>query len=115
MRFRMSAAMALVVAASLACDTVDTGGVAGPVRDVDVTTPNNTFLPDAVTIPVGGRVMWVGSGVEHNVNFGGVQPDAPSGCGRWSFGDCIRQFPVAGTFNYNCTFHPGMVGRVTVQ
>lgn len=106
--------MALVVAASLACDTVDSGGVTGPVRNVDVTMPGNFFLPEQVTVPVGGKVLWVGSGTEHNVAFSAV-PDAPGGCVRWSFGDCLRTFPVAGTYDYQCTLHPGMIGRVTVQ
>jgi plastocyanin len=26
-----------------------------------------------------------------------------------------RTFPSAGTFQYHCTIHPGMVGTVTVQ
>jgi plastocyanin len=112
-RFRLSVAVALVVVASVACDTVDSAGITGPVRDKTITMPGNTFDPDVVTIPVGGKVLWVGSGVVHNVAFG--SPDAPSGCGNWSFGDCLRTFPVAGIFDYLCTLHPGMVGRVTVQ
>jgi plastocyanin len=108
----MIVAVAFVVAASVACDKTSTGGVFVE-RDETIVMPGNTFSPDAVTIPVGGKVLWVGSGVVHNVVFG--SPDAPSGCGNWAIGDCLRTFPVAGIFDYVCTLHSGMFGRVTAE
>ena len=115
MRFRMSAAVALaVIVVSVACDETTTGGVPSPMRDATVTMGTNFFTPNAVTIPVGGKVLWVYPGSVHNVNFGGVQ-GAPGGCGNFVVGDCLRQFDVAGQFFYNCTLHPGMDGVVSVQ
>ena len=115
MRFRVSALVALVVMAGVACDETSTNGVVTE-RDATITMPGLSFSPSAVTIPVGGRVLWVGSGITHNVSFGGA-PDAPGGCGNWSVGDCLRQFNVAGSFGYICTIpgHGSMVGVVTVQ
>ena len=115
MRFRENVVVALVViAASVACDATDTGGVTSPMRDATVTMGTNFFTPSAVTIPVGGKVLWVYPGSVHNVNFGGV-PNAPGGCGNFVVGDCLLQFNVAGRFFYNCTLHPGMDGVVSVE
>ena len=112
MRFRVIMAVALVVAVSVACDETSTNGVFTE-RDATVVMPGNAFSPLTVTVPVGGKVLWVGSGTVHNVAFG--SPDAPSGCPNWSIGDCLRTFPVAGIFDYICTLHPGMAGRVTAE
>ena len=112
MRFPASLAVALVVVASVACDNTSTNGVFTQ-RDATVTMIGNSFDPVAVTVPVNGKVLWVGSGTTHNVAFGSA--DAPSGCGNWSIGDCLRTFPTAGIFDYVCTLHSGMAGRVTVQ
>ena len=116
MRFRVSAVVALIVAASVACDETSTGGAPSPERDATIVMPGLSFSPDAVTIPVGGKVLWVGSGVIHNVYFGGA-PGSPGGCGDWSIGDCLRQFNVAGSYGYICTIpgHGSMFGVVTVQ
>jgi plastocyanin len=111
-RLRVIVAVALVMAVSVACDETSTNGVFTE-RDATVVMPGNTFSPVSVTIPVGGKVLWVGSGVVHNVVFG--SPDAPSGCGNWAIGDCLRTFPEAGIFDYVCSLHSGMVGRVTVE
>ena len=114
MRFRVILAVALVGAVSVACDDKSTGGITGPERDATVTMGENYFAPRDVTIPVGGKVLWVYSGVRHNVDFG-AQANAPSGCGTFSVGQCLRTFPTAGFFGYDCTLHAGMVGSVTVQ
>jgi plastocyanin len=114
-RFRVISAVALVVAASVACDNTATNGVFTE-RDATIVMPGLSFSPDAVTIPVGGKVLWVGSGVIHNVAFGST-PGAPGGCPNWSVGDCLRQFDVAGAFGYVCTIpgHGSMVGLIRVE
>ena len=82
---------------------------------VTVTTPNNSFSPANVTIPVGGTVTWQIAGSTHNVTFSGTGPtggsigDTPSGS------SVTRTFPAPGTYNYQCTRHSGMSGSVTVQ
>jgi plastocyanin len=83
---------------------------------VTVTTPNETFSPAAVTIPVGGTVTWQFSGTRHNVTFqgttvppGGNVPDQEPGT------SASRSFTAPGTYNYLCSRHGGMTGRVTVQ
>jgi plastocyanin len=80
-----------------------------------VTTPGETFSPSNVTIGVGGTVTWQFSGARHNVTFrataptGGNIPDQEAGT------SASRTFTTAGTYDYECTRHSGMTGRVTVQ
>jgi plastocyanin len=72
------------------------------------------FDPAQVDIAAGGTVNYAWNGVTHNVTFatpgGTVQniPDRSSGTVQVTFG-------TAGTFNYQCTIHPGMNGTVTVH
>lgn len=80
-----------------------------------VTTPNNTFSPERVTIAPGGTVTWQITGATHNITFtdiappGGSIPNTPPG------NSVSRTFPVADSYDYECTLHPGMKGRVVVR
>ncbi len=86
-----------------------------PPNSVSVTTPGLTFSPERVEIRVGWTVIWEFSGTTHNVTFedkappGGNIPDSPPGTVH------SRTFPVAGDYDYECTMHDGMKGRVRVQ
>jgi plastocyanin len=77
-----------------------------------------SFVPTAVSVPVGSTVYWVrlngalsqyddGS---HNVVFSSLTASSPTLAQyqSWSY-----MFAQAGTFAYSCTFHPGMNGQVT--
>jgi plastocyanin len=72
-------------------------------------------LPNQTTVATGGTVTWNNtSGVLHNVTFAaatGVPPDIPD----HASGSNQRTFAVAGAFDYQCTLHVGMTGRITVQ
>ena len=71
------------------------------------------YVPNPVTVSVGGTVTWVNSDVDvHDVTSnsrlwasGNLAPGA-----RFSF-----TFQSAGSFSYLCTLHPNMVGTVVVQ
>ena len=71
------------------------------------------FAPDALTVDAGTTVTWTNTdSVAHTSTS-----DAPgwdSGIvapgGRFS-----RSFQTAGTFQYHCAIHPGMVGTVVVR
>ena len=81
-----------------------------------VSVQNNFFDPASVTVAVGQAVTWVwnSGGSTHNVIF--LAPDvSPANCPTQGSGNCTRTFGTAGTFNYQCTIHPGMSGRVVVQ
>jgi plastocyanin len=72
---------------------------------------DNFFNPTPVQISVGGAVRWLNSGTQaHNsTGPGWASPNL-------NYGQSYdRTFPTAGTFDYECTLHPGMIGRVIVQ
>jgi plastocyanin len=72
------------------------------------------FSPTASTIKVGQVIEWDNTGqVAHNVTFDD-DPDITSD--TMNGGDTYQvKFTKAGTYQFHCTFHPGMEGSVTVQ
>jgi plastocyanin len=97
---------------------VGCGGDDGPSEPTDggadatVAVENNLFSPSAVSVPINGTVTWQwnSGGVAHNVTFA----DGAPGSGDRSSGTFERLFSTPGAFNYQCTIHPGMAGRVDV-
>lgn len=79
---------------------------------VDATT-SLTFSPSSVDIVVGGSVTWNFQTL-HNVTFA-FAPGVPANIPNTSSGSVGRSFNTAGTFNYQCTLHPGMNGVVIVH
>lgn len=82
------------------------------VADVEA-TEGNAFNPSSVDIRTGGTVSWAFKGVTHNVTFSAT--GAPGNIGNSTGTTVSRTFGSAGTFNYQCTLHPGMAGRVVVH
>jgi plastocyanin len=85
-----------------------------PVATNDVAIKNFVFSPANITVKKGTAVTWVNQdSTAHTVteNDGQTGPDSgPMANGQsYSF-----TFDTAGTFKYHCTFHPEMVGTVTV-
>lgn len=91
-------------------------------KTVDVNAKDDVFDPNGIQVDVGTTVTWHNAGQNvHNVqpmndteNFGGSTPFgaqadkfAPGATYSFTFG-------TAGTFNYTCTLHTGMNGRVVV-
>jgi plastocyanin len=81
-----------------------------------VRVANNSFTPNAITIPNGTVVTWEWQGTTsaHNVTFAAVT-GAPTNIGNQTTGSAQRTFNTAGTFNYQCTNHAGMTATVTVN
>jgi quinohemoprotein ethanol dehydrogenase len=71
------------------------------------------YTPQVVQVPVGTTLTWK--------NDGAVVHTATASDGSWDTGDIVGggtasvEFDVAGTYNFNCTPHPWMLGRVIVQ
>jgi plastocyanin len=86
----------------------------GPSTSAVVSMPGNSFVPADVRIAVGGRVTFQFPSIPHNVIFARTTPGAPEDIQVTSNRNVDRVFPVEGSFPYDCTLHPGMVGRVTV-
>lgn len=80
-----------------------------------VTTPNNTFSPERVTIAPGGTVTWQITGATHNITFTDIAPPGGSIPNTAPGNSVSRTFPVADAYDYECTLHPGMKGRVVVR
>jgi len=86
-----------------------------PTSSVTVTTVNTSFSPQTVTIAPGGSVTWQISGARHNVTFSGAAPTGGNVPDTDPGGSATRTFSTAGTYDYQCTRHSGMTGRVVVQ
>ena len=83
----------------------------GPPLLVDVSMQNLAFNPSQVTVAVGGTVRWTNNdGTQHNATGTGIST------GNMDPGQVREEVMTApGTFDYSCTLHAGMTGRVTVQ
>ena len=84
--------------------------IPGATATVDATA-GNQFNPETVAITRNGTVTWTFQAL-HNVTFGA---GAPGNITDRSSGSASITFPTAGTFNYSCTIHAGMTGKVVVQ
>src|SRR5688500_8195131 len=78
---------------------------------VDVSIQNFAFQPQNATILVGSTVRWTNSDASAHT---ATSP------GNWDSGNLAQNqtfshtFNTAGSFNYICSYHPGMTGNITV-
>ena len=101
-RLAAIAPVLLLVSAVFAADT--------PASKVDIT--DYLFTPQGLTVPVGTKVTWVNHDeaphtvVDVNNAFRSAALDTDD---SFSF-----TFTTPGTFNYFCSLHPKMIGKVVV-
>jgi plastocyanin len=94
---------------------------AGAVTTVKMTNVGGTnrFDPAEVSIKVGDQVKWVNEGGSHTATSDDIKTGDPKttfNTGTVKKGqDASITFNTAGTNNYHCEFHKGMVGKITVQ
>ena len=85
-----------------------------PLTTTDVAMTNNTYSPATVTIKKGTAISWTNKdSAAHNVvaMSGSTGPKS----GTLAKGEVYTYtFETAGTYKYECTFHPGMIGTVIV-
>lgn len=98
-----SAPVAIAVAAS----------GAAPATAAVAATAGSAFSPACVELAVGGSVTWTFAAL-HNVTFQGAGPTGGN-INDQSSGTASRTFPAAGNYEYRCTLHAGMNGRVVVR
>ncbi|WP_372781045.1 cupredoxin family copper-binding protein [Phenylobacterium sp.] len=99
----------VAVVAALAAVTL---GAAAPAPSV-ITIGNFTFGAPVVTVPVGTTITWVnGDDVPHTVvaNDKSFRSKVLDTDDRFSF-----TFTRPGTFDYFCSIHPHMTGKVVVK
>ncbi|RYZ53795.1 MAG: T9SS type A sorting domain-containing protein [Sphingobacteriales bacterium] len=76
----------------------------------------NNFSPSSLAIPLGDTVLFQLANGSHNTISLGI----PSGAAPWNApldgsNPTFQYVPaVVGTYNYHCSFHPGMNGSITV-
>jgi len=81
----------------------------------EVYIQNMAFTPATITVTVGTTLKWTNKdGIAHTVTSDTGSTTLNSGNinsqGVFSF-----MFMVAGTYNYHCTIHPNMTGKVIVN
>jgi plastocyanin len=59
-------------------------------------------------------VTWTFESLTHTVAFDGTS-GSPTNIGNSTNTEVSRVFNTAGTFNYQCTIHGGMTGKVIVH
>ena len=103
------------------------GGGSGyntPTDPGNTTCPANTvcaraasFEPTSLTVAKGTVVKFDNSStVDHNVIFDAPTSPGVDDIGAFAYGtSTTRTFGTAGTFNFHCTIHAGMSGKVIVQ
>jgi|SRR5215471_15743317 len=82
-------------------------------------TPNTVnmagmaFSPATITVPVNSTITWKNTdNMAHTVTADDNSFDSGNIAAGSSYS---RTFTVAGTYNYHCTIHAGMNGKVIVQ
>jgi plastocyanin len=105
------AALAVLAAAGAGAIPAMAVGGAHATSSHAVVLRHNQFLPSAVSIRRGDSVTWVWSDgrVMHNVVGHGFQSRV------MTHGTFTVRFTRSGTYNYTCTVHAHMNGRVIVH
>lgn len=100
-------ALGLVALAGCAGGTDLSAETAQQTDQVDI--PRSAFEPAVVEVPAGTTVTWTFTdNTDHNVVGEGFESDVLSD------GTFTHTFTEAGTYDYQCTLHGGMRGRVVV-
>jgi plastocyanin len=86
-----------------------TGGVSAGAKTVSIS--NFAFDPADLTVKVGDSVTWTNNdSVAHTVTFADFKSDQLAPGATYS-----HTFDKAGAFDYTCSIHPQMAGKITVQ
>ena len=89
----------------------DTTPCDGTVTACAVSVTDNAFGPRTLHVLEGSTVRWTNNGASPHTSTGA----------DWDSGTILvdgtfdRTFAVAGEFDYECEFHPGMTGTVVVE
>jgi plastocyanin len=110
------APLALAAVVLAGCGGEGGGGAGGadaaPVVGVtEVVAKDNTFTPPAIQVPAGATVTWRFKDrfVPHDVTGVGFASGDPRRSGTFT-----HVFDRPGSYDYRCTLHDGMDGRVVV-
>lgn len=105
----LASALAAVSILLAACGQQGDPAAQAPVSGDEVRVIDNAFEPAHLEVATGQSVAWRWDArVDHDVVGDGFD----SGLQRE--GTFTHQFAEPGTYDYVCTLHPGMTGRITV-
>lgn len=108
----LSICSAIVLALALAgCSAQASGSTdtAAPVATTEVSVLDNNFEPVAAEIAAGDTVTWTWEGrADHNVVGDSFERDVQRE------GTFEQRFDEPGTYDYRCTLHGGMTGKIVV-
>lgn len=103
--------LALAATAIVSCQASGLPEDAEPVEGVDrIEMNDNAFDPPVVQVPVGTTITWAftDGGTAHNVVGDGFES------AEASEGTFTHTFDRPGSYDYRCTLHSGMDGRIVV-
>jgi plastocyanin len=118
MRARHLLLPALLLAAALLAGCADNDGGHNqatsdpPAKGVSsIVAKDRRFSPAAIQVPAGTKVTWAfqDGQMPHDVKGEGWDSGEPQRSGTFS-----RTFDQPGTYDYACTLHPRMTGRILV-
>jgi plastocyanin len=109
----LSVAVGLAIAAMLMLHPTQARSQDAKASAMEVKVDNFTFAPETLTVPVNSTVTWVNKDdIPHVIasNDGLFKSKALDTDQKYSYA-----FSKAGTYQYYCSIHPKMVGKVVVQ
>jgi plastocyanin len=86
---------------------------AGETREIAI--DNYSFSPGAITVPVGTTVTWVNHDETPHTVAAGDNPRSFRSEGLDTDDKFSFTFTKPGTYDYLCTVHPYMTGRIVVR
>jgi plastocyanin len=114
-------AVAAVVVAASACASTATRNPRisqhpTPRNAQEVAIYESKFIPFTLTVPAGTTVTWVNHDIAPHTATRRSFDEEPFDSGSLLATQIFRhQFRKSGTYDYLCTFHPGMRGMIVVQ
>jgi plastocyanin len=114
---RRVALLAVIVCAAAAVPAFAAGQSAVTAGTKTVKVGDNYYRARSVRIRRGSKVIWRWGGHRrHDVYFTSAPRGAkPRRCKAQRHGKCSRSFRKRGTYEYVCTLHGNMAGRVRVR
>jgi plastocyanin len=106
----LASLLAAAFVASVACSSTSIEDVTPVAGVTEVRIKDSKFEPRVIAVPVGTEVTWTfdDGSVRHDVTGDGWGSDIESS------GTYAHTFDEPGTYDYRCTLHAGMDGRVIV-
>ena len=120
MRLEALVVAALVVALS-ACSGASTRADKGPTpakaaNANEVVISDYKFFPRTLTVPVGTTVTWVNHDLAPHTATHRAEGDLAFDSGALVYHAVfVHTFKTAGSYDYLCMLHPGMLGWIVVQ